>query len=158
MPKKTAVDRRVEIDVKLFGPAQLLALCKVCDPKSKAVTEARALLKPGVHQVNVAIHVTGDIEIGCSERVPAKFETEKHLVAALALLSPAQRKQILKATPTAPKTARILAAAELEAFKSKRPKGPGPAKLTPHLKVVPVSVIQRIPTPVGTTAALGQAA
>jgi hypothetical protein len=135
MAKTTkAAERRVVIDATKFEPADILALSKLCDPKSKAVTEARAKLPAGVQKVDVTVRVFGDIEVGTTERVPVKFEGEKYLIAALAALSPDQRKRVLK-QPRVKKDQKAIIEAELKAIKLRLPRKAGPAKLTPHLTV-----------------------
>jgi len=143
---KKASDRRVVLEAGAFAPAEILALSKLCDPKSKDVIDARGKLKPSVWVVDVTVRVTGDIEVGVSERVPDKLSLEKHLVAALSMLGPAQRKKVLSRTPGGSRGAKILAAAELKAFKTRLPKHAGPAKLTPHLTVARLD-----PRPLGMT-------
>lgn len=138
---KKAADRRVVLDITAFDAQELLALLKLGDAKSKAMVEARAALRAGVYRIDVTVRVAGDIEVGIAEKVQDKVSTEKHLVAALSMLSPGQRKKVLSKNPGGSRSGKIMAAAELKAWKSKLPKHYGPAKLTPHLLVTRVGVL-----------------
>jgi hypothetical protein len=143
-PLKAAEDRRVVINPDHFGPAELLALSKILDPKCKAVTDARAEIATAVHQVDVTVRIVGDIEVGVGEKVQDKISTEKYLIAALSFLTPVQRKKVLSKNPGGPKAAKALAAVELKTFKGKLPKHDGPQKLTPHLTVTRAGMITPI--------------
>jgi hypothetical protein len=140
MKKEKAEDRRVVIDAESFGPEQLLALSKICDPKSAAVVKAReAIVQSKVYDVDITVRVVGDIEVGVAEQVPEKFDNAKYLVAALAALPAKKRKQVLR-RPVVKRSVAGAMKAEIDAVKEKLPKHPGPAKLTPHLTVTKIAV------------------
>lgn len=136
-------NKRVVI-ADVFEPAQLLALCKAC-PAGEA-EKAREGVKTGVYHVDVTVRIKGDLEVGVPEKAPAKMETAKYLVAALAALDPARRKKIL-ARPVIKKDQRAIIEAELKAFRERQPKKPSPAKLTPHLTVTRVATAVPVTVP-----------
>ena len=123
---------RVVLTVADFNHHELLALSK-CAP-SAAVKIARTKAKRGFEQIDITVRLVGDIEVGKPERTPEKFDGSKYLVAALALLTDAQRKAVY-GRPIVKKKERAVIKSELDALKAKLPKHKGPPKLTPHLTV-----------------------